>query len=197
MAYSRIYIYIYVYINVYIIIYLYLNERWYVYNIFTTNHKWLVVNLNLTLRLLFCPTITTSNNMSLKICCKNIVKILWTYNFYIYIYIYIKTRDFFFYLNNGPITMFANAIIGQNSKFKTNLPPLTLSIPCLPVASSDFFFLLLFFSFFLFLPYLHSSIFLLFSLFFSFFHSSFTTHLDLFFSLPLHFDFPLFYLWWC
>ena len=31
------------------------------YNIFTTNHRWLVViswNLNLTLRLLFCPTIS-------------------------------------------------------------------------------------------------------------------------------------------
>ena len=30
----------------------------YFYNIFTTNHRWLVVigsNLNLTLRLLFCP----------------------------------------------------------------------------------------------------------------------------------------------
>ena len=110
---------------------------------------------------------------------------------YIYIYIY-QNQRFFFYLNNGPITMFANAIIGQNSKFKTNLPPLTLSIPCLPVASSDFFFLLLFFSFFLFLPYLHSSIFLLFCFFFfffSFFHSSFTTHLDLFFSLSLLLDF--------
>ena len=33
-------------------------ERYYGYNIFTTNHKWLVVissNLKLTLRLLFCP----------------------------------------------------------------------------------------------------------------------------------------------
>ena len=33
-------------------------ERCYVYNIFTTNHKWLVVidsNLNLTLRLFFYP----------------------------------------------------------------------------------------------------------------------------------------------
>ena len=31
-------------------------ERWYVYNIFTTNHGWLVIigsNLNLELRLLF------------------------------------------------------------------------------------------------------------------------------------------------
>ena len=32
-------------------------------------------NLNLILRLLFCPTITTSNNLPLKICCKNIVDI--------------------------------------------------------------------------------------------------------------------------
>ena len=29
----------------------------------------------------FPPTITTSNNLLLKICCKNVVKILWTYNF--------------------------------------------------------------------------------------------------------------------
>ena len=33
-------------------------ERWYVYNIFITNHKWLIIidlNLNIILRLLFCP----------------------------------------------------------------------------------------------------------------------------------------------
>ena len=33
-------------------------ERCYVYNIFTTNHRWLVVigsNLKLILKLLFCP----------------------------------------------------------------------------------------------------------------------------------------------
>ena len=54
------------------------------YNIFTTNHKWLVVigsNLNLTTRLLFSTIITTSNNLLLKICCENIVKMLWTYHF--------------------------------------------------------------------------------------------------------------------
>ena len=37
---------------------IYVHERCYVYNIFTTNNKWLVVigsNLKLTLRLLFCP----------------------------------------------------------------------------------------------------------------------------------------------
>ena len=60
-------------------------ERYYVHNIFITNHRWLVVidlNLNLILRLLFCPTIITSNNLALKICCKNVVKMLWTYNFF-------------------------------------------------------------------------------------------------------------------
>ena len=48
------------------------------YNIFTTNHRWSVVigsNLNLTLRLLFTPTITTNNNLPLRICCKNVVDI--------------------------------------------------------------------------------------------------------------------------
>ena len=38
-------------------------ERCYVYNIFTTNHTWLIVIssiLNLTLRLLFCPN---NNNL--------------------------------------------------------------------------------------------------------------------------------------
>ena len=50
-------------------------ERCYVNNIFTTNHKWLVVigsNLNLILRLLFCPN---NNNLPLRICCKNIMDI--------------------------------------------------------------------------------------------------------------------------
>ena len=49
------------------------------YNISTTNHKWLVVigsNLKLTLRLLFALTITTSNNLPLRIYCKNVVKML-------------------------------------------------------------------------------------------------------------------------
>ena len=85
---------------------------------------------------------------------------------------------------------FTNATIGQNSKFKTHVTPLTLSMPCLHV-----FFRLLFS--FLFLSFFFSLIstppsffFSLFFFFFSFnFHSSFITHLDLFFSLPLHFDF--------
>ena len=33
----------------------------------------------------FVPTIITSNNLPLKICCKNVMKMLWTYHFYIYI----------------------------------------------------------------------------------------------------------------
>ena len=48
----------------------------YFYNIFTINHKWFVVissNLNLILRLLFCP----NNNNHLKF----VVKILWIYHF--------------------------------------------------------------------------------------------------------------------
>ena len=50
----------------------------YFYNIFTKNHRWLVIissNLNLTLGLLFCPTIITSNNLPFRICCKNIIDI--------------------------------------------------------------------------------------------------------------------------
>ena len=53
------------------------------HNIFTTNHRWLVVigsNLNLTLNLLFCLTIIISNNLLHRTCCKNVVKILWTYH---------------------------------------------------------------------------------------------------------------------
>ena len=54
------------------------SERCYVYNIFIINHKWLVVigsNLKLTLRLLFCLNNSNSNNLPLRICCKNIVDI--------------------------------------------------------------------------------------------------------------------------
>ena len=56
----------------------------YFYNIFTTNYIWLVVissNLNLTLRLIFNPTITTSNNLPFRICCKNVIKMMRTYHF--------------------------------------------------------------------------------------------------------------------
>ena len=54
--------------------------RGYLHNIFTKNYRPLVVigsNLNLTLRLLFCPN---SNNMPLKICCKNVMDV----SFHIY-----------------------------------------------------------------------------------------------------------------
>ena len=50
-----------------------------VYNIFTINYRWLVIigsNLNLTLRFFFASTIIINNNLSLKICYKNIVKML-------------------------------------------------------------------------------------------------------------------------
>ena len=45
------------------------NERCYVYNIFTINHRWLVVigsNLKLIIKLLFCQIIITSNNLILR-----------------------------------------------------------------------------------------------------------------------------------
>ena len=66
------------FIYIYIYFFFFLYERCYIHNIFTTNHMWLVViglNLNLTLRLLFVLTITTSNNLPLKIYCKNIMDI--------------------------------------------------------------------------------------------------------------------------
>ena len=60
-------------------------KRWFVYNIFIINNRLLVsidLNLNLILRLFFFPTIIISNNLSLKICYKNVsMKILWTYHF--------------------------------------------------------------------------------------------------------------------
>ena len=58
-------------------------KRCYVHNIFITNYQWSVVigsNLNLTLRLLFCPN---NNNLSLKICCKNIVDISFLKSFHV------------------------------------------------------------------------------------------------------------------
>ena len=50
----------------------------YFHNIFTTNYRWLVVisfNLYLPLNYLFVLSIITSNNLSLKICCENVVNI--------------------------------------------------------------------------------------------------------------------------
>ena len=45
---------------------------------FTTNYKCKIVisyNLNLSLKLLFLPPVTVNNNLSLRICCENIVDI--------------------------------------------------------------------------------------------------------------------------
>ena len=59
---------------------------------------WLIVissNLNLTLRLFFCPN---NNNLSLKIYCKNIVNILFLFvtlncfNFQAFVYLIISRR---------------------------------------------------------------------------------------------------------
>ena len=50
-----------------------------VYNIFTTNYKlkvFICSNLNLLLKLIFCPSISTHNNLSLWIFCENIVDII-------------------------------------------------------------------------------------------------------------------------
>ena len=51
-------------------------QKCYIYNIFITNHRWFIVissNLNLPLKLFFSPTIMTSNNLPLKIYCKNVL----------------------------------------------------------------------------------------------------------------------------
>ena len=56
-------------------------KKCYVHNIFTINHMWIVIissNLNLILRLFFQ---SNNNNLPLKICCKNIVKIVCIYHF--------------------------------------------------------------------------------------------------------------------
>ena len=50
-----------------------------IHNIFITNYGWKVVigsNLNSKFKLLFYPFVITNNNLSLKICCKNIVDII-------------------------------------------------------------------------------------------------------------------------
>ena len=63
---------------IFVCVYIYIYKRCYLYNIFTTNYRWLVVigsNLKLILNYIFAPTITTSNNLSLRICCKNVVDI--------------------------------------------------------------------------------------------------------------------------
>ena len=59
---------------------------------FTTNHSWLVFigcNLKPKLILLFCLPLTTNNNLPFKICCENIVNIIFL--FYIFYKNYVKT----------------------------------------------------------------------------------------------------------
>ena len=51
------------------------------YNMFTTNYRWLIIigsNFKLTLRLFFYPNNNNSKNLSLKICCKNVIDILFS-----------------------------------------------------------------------------------------------------------------------
>ena len=48
-------------------------EKYYVYDIFTTNYKWnIIIGLNLIsqLKLFFYPPITANNILPLRICCK-------------------------------------------------------------------------------------------------------------------------------
>ena len=45
------------------------------YTIFAKNHRWRVVidsDLNSKLELIFPPSVTTNNNLSLKICCESV-----------------------------------------------------------------------------------------------------------------------------
>ena len=57
-------------------------KRCYVYNIFTTNHKWLVIigsNLKLILRLLFGPNNNLSKKKPITWHLKFVIKMLWKY----------------------------------------------------------------------------------------------------------------------
>ena len=54
------------------------NKKCYINNIFIINYRQLVVigsNLNLLLKLVFCPTNNNSNNLPLRINCKSVVNI--------------------------------------------------------------------------------------------------------------------------
>ena len=77
------------------------------YNIYKTKHKWLVVigsNLNLTLRLLFCPTITTCH-------LGFVIKMLWKYCGHIISLRVNKYIDIF--MKNVVSTTFSQQIIGD------------------------------------------------------------------------------------
>ena len=75
------------------------------HNIFITNLRWLVVigfNLNLPLKLLFCPPEIAINYLSLRIYCENVIDIIFLkINPYLLNY---KGRFFFFFLS---ISVFA------------------------------------------------------------------------------------------
>ena len=58
-------------------IWYYFKEKCYVHNIFTINHKWQVISCSY--KLLFCPLITTTNNLSPMICCENVVNVISLY----------------------------------------------------------------------------------------------------------------------
>ena len=88
-----------------------INENCYVYNIFTTNHEWLVVirfNLNLSLKLIFY---STNNNMSFRICCQNAMNIA-------FLLINNNNNNLYYYLRGFPY-LGSSILI---SKIPLNLP---------------------------------------------------------------------------
>ena len=69
-----------------------------VHNIFTTNHKWLVIiglNLNLPLKLFFYPI---SNNLIIRFCYENVVYIIFFFRKTINFSLYLKLLFIFFLL---------------------------------------------------------------------------------------------------
>ena len=68
-----------------------------VHNIFIINHRWSVViglNLNLPLKLFFYPV---SNNLIIKICCENIIYIIFLFRKTINFSLYLKLLFIFFF----------------------------------------------------------------------------------------------------
>ena len=85
------------------------------HNIFITNLRWLVVigfNLNLPLKLLFCPPEIAINYLSLRIYCENVVDIIFLkINPYLLNY---KGRFFFFFFSPSAFLHFVH----KNNKKK-------------------------------------------------------------------------------
>ena len=79
------------------------------HNIFITNLRWLVVisfNLNLPLKLLFCPPEIAINYLSLRIYCENVVDIIFLkINPYLLNY---KGRFFFFFFSPSAFLHFVH-----------------------------------------------------------------------------------------